>query len=266
MKIGVYSHSIAPSIDGVCRRFTGILHELHRQEHDLILFTLEEDPHDLPPLLDWVTLDYMFMPAYPTKKVSKPNLRAFIKIFLALAKHRPDVVHITNDGVSNMFAAAGWLLGIPIVGSFHTDLIDLLVTHNAAYFQIFMVNMKEWVDTRILNSCATTSPSFQRKLMKKDIKTEHIIQTAVDMDVFSEKKFSAGLREQMTFGDPNAFLCVYVGRISAEKRIDVIIDAIKELPNVYLAIVGDGPCASMYANMHGKANKIYCKPQFLTHK
>jgi hypothetical protein len=48
--IAVYSHSIAPSIDGVCRRFTGILWELHRSGHDLILFTLEDQPLDLPPI------------------------------------------------------------------------------------------------------------------------------------------------------------------------------------------------------------------------
>ncbi len=30
------------------------------------------------------------------------------------------------DGFSQMFALAGWLLGIPVVGSFHTDILDLL--------------------------------------------------------------------------------------------------------------------------------------------
>lgn len=42
----------------------------------------------------------------------------------------------------------------------------------------------------------------------------------------------------MTFGDANGFLCVYIGRISREKRLDVIIEALKPLENVYLAIIG----------------------------
>jgi glycosyltransferase involved in cell wall biosynthesis len=43
------------------------------------------------------------------------------------------------------------------------------------------------------------------------------------------------------FGDTseNAFLCVYVGRISKEKRMEVLIDAIKDQPGVYLAIIGE---------------------------
>lgn len=71
----------------------------------------------------------------------------------------------------------------------------------------------------------------------------------------------------MLFGDtsPGAFLCVYVGRISREKRIDVIAEAVKNISGAYLAIVGDGPLAAYYAAMHGKDNRIYCKPAFLSH-
>jgi glycosyltransferase involved in cell wall biosynthesis len=71
----------------------------------------------------------------------------------------------------------------------------------------------------------------------------------------------------MIFGDtsPGAFLCVYVGRISKEKRLDVIVEAVKNIPGAYLAIIGDGPSASMYAATHGKESRIYCKPRFLSH-
>lgn len=72
----------------------------------------------------------------------------------------------------------------------------------------------------------------------------------------------------MIFGDlsEEAVLCVYVGRISNEKRIDIIVDAVRDLPHVYLAIVGDGPNAGQYAALHGKNNKIYCTPGFLNHE
>ena len=44
------------------------------------------------------------------------------------------------------------------------------------------------------------------------------------------------------FGDDSGFLCVYVGRISNEKRLDVMIDAVRGLKGnrkTYLAIVGE---------------------------
>jgi hypothetical protein len=54
----------------------------------------------------------------------------------------------------------GLALGVPVVGSFHTDLIDLLDTHNADPFQKFFINSKEQLDAAVLDSCATTSTSF----------------------------------------------------------------------------------------------------------
>jgi glycosyltransferase involved in cell wall biosynthesis len=160
MKIAIYCHSIAPSIDGVCRRFTGILHELVAENHDVILFTLEEEPEDLPKLVDVIWLDFFLMPAYPDKRVAKPGLPTFLTIWKALAKHRPDVIHLTADGISQIFALVGFLLGIPVVGSFHTDILDLLRSHHANFFQVFCLKLKESIDSFVLDSCATTSVSF----------------------------------------------------------------------------------------------------------
>lgn len=148
MKVAIYSHSIAPSIDGVCRRFTGILHELVRQKHDTLLFTLEDAPQDLPPSTIVIILEHMIIPAYPGKKVAKPTMSSFLSILAAFRLHRPDVVHITNDGFSHMFALAGILLNVPVVGSFHTDLQDLVRSHNGNFFQMGVIAAKELVVSR----------------------------------------------------------------------------------------------------------------------
>ena len=91
MRIAIYSHSIAPSIDGVCRRFTGILHELERQGHQTLLFTMEDDPQELPLTTKTVTLDHIIFPSYPNKKVAWPTCRAFVSIIQALSSFRPEV-------------------------------------------------------------------------------------------------------------------------------------------------------------------------------
>ena len=69
-------------------------------------------------------------------------------------------MHLTLDGYSNVFAIVCFMLGIPVVGSFHTDLMDLLASHNAHPFQFFAVALKERTDSFVLDSCATTSISF----------------------------------------------------------------------------------------------------------
>ena len=266
MKIALYSHSIAPSIDGVSRRFTGIIWELCRQGYDVLLFTLEDKPQDLPSQVKCVTIDHMTFPSYPGKKVARPSILTIARIINNLRDFNPAIVHVTADGNSQIFALAGILLNIPVLGSFHTDLIDLLIAHNANFFQKFCVNFKERTDSVIFDSSATTSTSFAEKLKMQGISTEHVIITAVDTDTFKKERFNQKVRDEMTFNDKKGLLCVLVGRISAEKRIDVMVDAIKSIDGVYLAIVGDGPTASIYSKLHGKANRIYCKPGFLSHK
>lgn len=91
MRIAIYSHSIAPSIDGVCRRFTGIIHEMSRAQHQTLLFTLEDAPQDIPSDTQIVTLDHMVFPNYPEKKVAKPSWRSLQAIFAALRSFQPEV-------------------------------------------------------------------------------------------------------------------------------------------------------------------------------
>lgn len=84
-------------------------------------------------------------------------------------------MHITGDAFSQSFSFICNLLGIPIIGSFHTDLIDLLKTHDAYNFQKWLVLLMEYVDNFILDSCATTSASFSVSICTIYILTRVII-------------------------------------------------------------------------------------------
>eukprot|EP01034_Spumella_vulgaris_P027121 gene27120-33798_t len=178
------------------------------------------------------------------------------------------IIHVVADGYSNLFTLACLVFNIPVVGSFHSDILDLLTTHKALEFQKFLVATKEQIDSYVFDSCATTSESFKAKLIKQGVHCEHVIITAVDIELFNKDKRKEEIRSRLMFGDTNGFLCVYVGRISHEKRLDVVIKAMGLLTGeqkAYLAIVGDGPSSGDYAKLHGPANKIYCKPEFLGH-
>jgi hypothetical protein len=91
----------------------------------------------------------------------------FLTILNKLKDHKPDIVHVTNDGFSHMFAMAGLLLGITVVGSYHTDLQELLSKHDAAIFQRSMIYLKEFTDSYVLDSLATTSISALRTSWQK---------------------------------------------------------------------------------------------------
>jgi glycosyltransferase involved in cell wall biosynthesis len=89
----------------------------------------------------------------------------------------------------------------------------------------------------------------QIKLKARGIECQHVIMTAVDIETFTPAKSNSELRKELTFGDPSGgFLCVYVGRISREKRIDIIAEAVTSIEGAYLAIIGElkkGYCFSL---------------------
>jgi len=261
MKVAVYTHSLPPEIDGVSRRFTGILNELHRQGHETMAFTLEKEVEEVRGC-KFVHLDHCFVAIYPEKRLGAPSWRNFLSIYTALREERPDVVHCVSDATTVLFALAGKLLSIPVVVSIHTDVFTLL--QKIGFSKIAgLTSCKDRFECALVDGVATTSSSFLSNLHKRGINATHVIKTAVDMTVFHPSCRDADLREKLTFGNPNGLLCVFVGRLSPEKNIDALAKWVTAVPNTYLAIVGDGPSSSELAKLHSEENRVYCIPEFV---
>ena len=71
---------------------------------------------------------------------------------------------MTADGFSHLFSVISISTGVPLLGSFHTDLLDLLSVHHATGFQKWVIATKERIDSFVFDSCATTSTSFSVRL------------------------------------------------------------------------------------------------------
>ncbi len=88
MKIAIYSHSFPPSIDGVCRRMSSLVHELLCAGHQILIFTLERELSGLelggfavPP---HITLESSFPATYRTKRIALPTLKNIARIWSGL--------------------------------------------------------------------------------------------------------------------------------------------------------------------------------------
>jgi glycosyltransferase involved in cell wall biosynthesis len=63
----------------------------------------------------------------------------------------------------------------------------------------------------------------------------------VDRALFNPSRASRRLRDRLSGGSPEAPLLLYVGRLAAEKGIELLLPVLDALPGARLAIVGDGP-------------------------
>ena len=157
---------------------------------------------------------------------------------------RPDVIHVATPGPVGLCGlVAARLLGIPLVGSYHTELgpyalhltRDLLVAEAADVYV-------DW----FYSQCATVlAPTRQvaDALTARGLPEVGVWGRGVDCELFRPERRDDALRARLLDGAD--VLVLSVGRVSHEKRLGVLLDAYARVSrargDVRLVVVGDGP-------------------------
>jgi len=165
-----------------------------------------------------------------------------IRVLYHLIMMRPDVIHVSCPGII-VFAAVLYsrLLGLPLVVSYHTHVPHYIPRYTWSGLVAPMWAIIRWCTQRADLTLVTS------KVMKDELTEQHcepnidVWQRGVDTEVFNPKFRSQEMRSKMTDGNPDAPLLVYVGRLGAEKNLDVLKRVMEEIPLARLAFVGDGP-------------------------
>jgi glycosyltransferase involved in cell wall biosynthesis len=158
---------------------------------------------------------------------------------------RPDVVHVATPGpVGFCGLLVARLLGIPLVGSYHTELgpYALHLTRDTLVAEALDVYV-DW----FYRQCATVlAPTrmVAAALAARGYPEVRVWGRGVDSGLFGPERRSGELRQELLDGD-GEILLLSVGRLSAEKRIGVLLDAFarvtRERRDVRLVIAGGGP-------------------------
>jgi glycosyltransferase involved in cell wall biosynthesis len=154
------------------------------------------------------------------------------------------VIHLATPGpVGVCGLVAARLLDIPIVGSYHTELgpYALHLTRDLLVAQA----MDLWVDWFYRQCRLVLAPTHAvaDALRARGLANVGVWGRGVDADRFAPRRRNESLRDYLL--QDGSVLLLSVGRLSNEKRIDVLLDAFGRLrertPEARLAIVGDGP-------------------------
>lgn len=236
MRVAIFAETFLPKWDGVAHTTCRLLEHLAARGHESLMIAPEGAPDSYAgtPILG---RPCFALPMYPALRLvtPRPGLGAEILEF------RPDVVHLINPallGISGLHRARE--AGVPVVASYHTDLPGYLEKYNLTAFRDFVWNYFRWLHNQAdLNLCPTKF--IRRQLLERGFERVEIWGRGVDSHVFSPERRNSAWRSKLTAGHAEAPLLVYVGRLAVEKRIDVLRPMLDELPEVRLAIVGDGP-------------------------
>ena len=251
MKVAYLFDNFYPQVNGVVTSSINTFNEMKRQGHEVIAFAprpkradMKKYPSDyFPENLYWINA----IPAYfyPDFYFSNPFSH---KVYKIIRDFKPDLIHFQGPmSFGYMAIRIARKLGVPVIGTFHTffdepEYFRVIGCEKVKLFQIW-----GWAYTNaFFDRCdAVVSPGIQTASILKE-KNSHgnitIVSNAVEVKKYQNFTFTG----QTFFNeDPNKDYIIYTGRVSEEKCLEVLLDAmslvVKQRPNTVLVVVGGGP-------------------------
>jgi glycosyltransferase involved in cell wall biosynthesis len=238
-RLAVFTDTYAPHLNGVTRTLDRLVAEVSRRGGEARVFTVEAPGAPRPDAVRWPSVPFW---AYPEMRLAWPGTRAAVA---ELRAFRPTLVHAaTQLGVGLAGRAAAHVLRLPLVSSYHTNL-----TAYARHYGLGALAAPGWRFLRWFHAgtartyCPTRA--IAAELASHGFERLAVWGRGVDTARFSPAHRSEAARAGLGVR-PGELLAVYVGRIAAEKDLDVALDAFARLggpaqSRLRLALVGEGP-------------------------
>ncbi len=240
MKIAIFTDTFLPQMNGVVRSILNTTSRLEKSGYSFCVFAPGRKASKEHGFCGFRSFPF---PTYPEFKIALPSK----KLLLA---HSNGISLVHSRGLFSAGYMAKYLSRkkhVPLIGTFDTP-----IQHYVSYFPVLgslpILNMKlaaEKYTARYFNMCtAVIAPSETAKEILIRLgcrKRIELVTNGVDTKRFSPEASGSSIRSRLCKKDES--LLLYVGRIAEEKRIDVLLNAMKELKEekVKLAIVGKGP-------------------------
>jgi len=255
MRIAIITENFLPKLDGVTRTLARLLEHLQTSGHQALLLGPDAG------MESYAGAEVIGTGGIPLFFYPELKFNFFRPLFLRrLHEFSPDIMHIVDPVVLGPVGlATARLMDIPIVSSYHTNLAAY-----CAHFGFDLLTRPMWSYNRFIhNQCALTfcpSPSTATMLRAQGFEHLRIWSRGVDTTQFHPSHRSLALRTKWLSdrtdqqGPEQPVILLYVGRISWEKNLRLLIQAYEHMDHQrsHLVIVGNGPAlAEMQSQLQG---------------
>ncbi|MDW8214396.1 MAG: glycosyltransferase family 1 protein [Roseiflexaceae bacterium] len=235
MRIALITETFLPNVNGIVTTLCRLLEHLHNEGHEALLFAPQGAPASYAGA-QVIPLRGVPFPLYPDIRFTPPQPG----IVPALRKFRPDLIHLAGLmvlGPAARFAARQ--LRIPAIATYHTNLPAYSVHYGLGALRQAAYSYLRWIH----NACALTlcpSSAILADLRERGFRRLRLWGRGVDTVRFhpahrrDDWRAAVGAR-----ADERVLL--YVGRLAAEKRLDLLAEALRDMEGIRLVLVGDGP-------------------------
>ncbi|MDE2421566.1 MAG: glycosyltransferase family 1 protein [Gammaproteobacteria bacterium] len=243
-RIALITETWPPEINGVAHSIYQLAKGLKANGNTLFLVRPAQSLASDDSLAEQTMLVKGFaIPRYNTLQFGAP---AYARLKEFFKQTQPDVVHIVTEGPLGLAALyAARKLGIPVSSGFHSPFHEFSTYFGLSFLLAPIISYLRYFHNRTDVTCVPSEKTVQQ-LESMGIDRLKVVTRGVDIQRFSPQHRSQELRKSWGAGEQTTVL-LYVGRLSPEKNIDLVIAAFRELQieqsfrAVRLVLVGDGP-------------------------
>ncbi|KRA41980.1 glycosyltransferase family 1 protein [Pseudoxanthomonas sp. Root630] len=259
MRFAIVTETYPPEVNGVALTVQGLETGLRQRGHAVSLVRPRQAADTGTAVDDTMLVRGASLPRYPGLKFGLPATRRLVALW---KDSPPDAIYVATEGPLGWSAVrAARRLGIPVATGFHTRFDEYMRDYGARFLEHTALR---WMRRFHNGAQATLVPTRELADFLRSQGFHHVVRLAraVDAQHFSPARRDDALRAHWGL-QPDDLAVIYVGRIAAEKNLDLSIrafDAIRQQhPTAKFVWVGDGPVRERLAQEH--PDFIFCGVQ-----
>lgn len=244
LRLAIVTETYPPEVNGVALSLSRFVEGLSHLNHEIQLVRPRQQDDGQNPLageIEEVLTTGLPIPKYPNLKMGLPAKKRLVGQW---TMRRPDLVHIVTEGPLGWSALeAARKLKIPVSSDFRTNFHSYSQHYGIGWLKRPIVSyLRKFHNKTALTTVPTEN--MRRELSGIGFKNVRVLSRGVNAALYSPDKRSPVLRAIWGVTDNN-FTMVHVGRLAAEKNLQLLIKAYTALrqrdARVRLVMVGDGP-------------------------
>ena len=264
MRIGIFTDTYPPYINGVSTSIVMLKRALEKKGHEVFIVTVNSDNMTYKyedenkiiriPGIPIGIFDYRLTGIYPLRAIEK------------IKKWHLDIIHShTEFGVGTFARIIAKQFDIPIVHTYHTMYEDYVHYITKGYFnktskKIVEYLTKFYCDQTVSELIVPTKKAYDLFKQKYHVgRNVHIIPTGIEIERFYNENFKKEeinkLKKDLGFNKDDLII-LFVGRMGKEKSVDFLIDAqsyiSKKYKNAKMLLIGDGPYLNNFKELSRK--------------
>ncbi len=267
MKIGLFTDTYFPQINGVVSSVCMLKENLEKLGHQVFIFTIKD------PLATKDEPNVYRVPSFPFAKAWRLGVFYHPRLVRKIKSLQLDVIHTHTEFSLGLFGRAmARELQIPHLHTYHTIFEDY--THYIVKFSALNPIAKTAVRKFSANFCnavdQVVAPTEKVKelLLSYNVRQMiNVIPTGIELDKFVKARYKQNMISKLRteFGiRPSERVLLYVGRLAEEKNLEELFRLLSAYlhrkQDVKLVLIGDGPSK---VELEGLAKSLRIQDQII---